>query len=449
VLVFTLTMGGFVEVLQKGGGMAAVTRRVLGSGSSPRRAGLGAYGLGWVVFFDGLANAMLVGRSMRAMADRAGLSRAKLAFIIDSTSAPIAGVALISTWIAYELSMIQQGFDQTGNAALAAGVSPFQLLVRSLPHRFYCYYMLFIVFLTVWLGRDWGPMWKAEQSARRPRELPRSEPEEEVRQGGMWTALGPLSLLLLMVFGGLYLHGGGGRSFSLDGMIKAFGQANAALVFVWATAVASLAAIVASRLEGGGGKGNGPVDHFFAGMKSMFLPALILVFAWTLNGVIKEAGTARYLVGILGDSLSPGWLPTMVFLVAALVSFSTGTSWGTMALVMPLVIPVAVTMTGTTTPADIGTVMVATVGAVLTGAVFGDHCSPISDTTIVSAFSSGCDVMEHVRTQLPYALVAAGLAVVAGYGPGGMGVSAWVLLPLGGLACWGVVRYAGRRQQVP
>jgi Na+/H+ antiporter NhaC len=186
------------------------------------------------------------------------------------------------------------------------------------------------------------------------------------------------------------------------------------------------------------------VTTFFDGMKQMFLPLLILVFAWVLNGVIREMGTASYLVSLLQETLAPGWLPALVFALAALVSFSTGTSWGTMAIVMPLVVPVAVRLTGMTVATGTDTVVVATIGAVLAGAVFGDHCSPISDTTIVSAFSCDCDAVEHVRTQLPYALSAAGIAIVLGYGPAGWQITPLLLLPLGAAACWALLRFAGR-----
>jgi Na+/H+ antiporter NhaC len=184
---------------------------------------------------------------------------------------------------------------------------------------------------------------------------------------------------------------------------------------------------------------------FFQGMQQMFLPTLILVFAWMLNSVIKELGTAHYLVALLGERLPAAWLPALVFLLASIISFSTGTSWGTMAIVMPLAIPLAVKLTAFHAGMTASPVLVATVGAVLAGAVFGDHCSPISDTTIVSAFSSDCDVMAHVRTQLPYALTAAFLATVFGYLPAGFGVSPWWLLPAGALTCWLLVRYRGRQ----
>ena len=154
--------------------------------------------------------------------------------------------------------------------------------------------------------------------------------------------------------------------------------------------------------------------------------AFLATFAWLLVHDLKAS-------------------PAVVFLLASTISFSTGTSWGTMAIVMPLAIPLAVKLTAFQAGVAASPILVATVGAVLAGAVFGDHCSPISDTTIVSAFSSDCDVMAHVRTQLPYALTAALLAAVFGYLPAGYGVSPWWLLATGGVACWLLVRYRGQR----
>jgi Na+/H+ antiporter NhaC len=181
------------------------------------------------------------------------------------------------------------------------------------------------------------------------------------------------------------------------------------------------------------------------GMREMFLPALILILAWLLNSVLQELGAAAYLVRGLGDWLPAAALPALVFILSAVVSFSTGTSWGTMAIVMPLAIPLAARVAGFEGSGGMPGPMVVTVGAVLAGAVFGDHCSPISDTTIVSAFSCNCDVMAHVRTQLPYALAAAGMAVVLGYGPAGLGVPPILLLLLGGTGCWALVRIVGRK----
>jgi Na+/H+ antiporter NhaC len=445
VLVFTLMMGGLVELLNRGGGMRALAERLVGGAGDRRRALLGVYGLGLVVFIDGLANAMLVGKSMRPVTDRAGVSRAKLAFVVDSTSSPIAGLALVSTWVAYEMSVIKQGFENTGSIPLMVEASPFLWLVQSLPYRFYNWFLLALVFLVIWLGRDFGPMLAAERNAASTQGGTAEATSPTTRRPSIWLALVPLIVLVGGVFVGLFVQGGGLEAgLTMTGAIEAFGRADAALVFVWVTAFAAILAMVLNRVFAHAAGGPGVVDVFFDGMKQMFLPALILVFAWTLNSVLKELGTASFLVSLLGDRLPAAWLPALVFALAAVVSFSTGTSWGTMAIVMPLVIPLAVSLTGLGAGGAPSPVVAATIGAVLAGAVFGDHCSPISDTTIVSAFASDCDTMEHVRTQLPYALVAAGLAVVVGYLPAGCGMIWWLLLGCGMGATWAVVRYLGR-----
>jgi len=432
VLVFTLMMGGLVELMNVGGGMQALATRLLRGSETKRRAGLGVFGLGWVLFIDGLANAMLVGKSMRPITDRVGMSREKLAFIVDSTSSPIAGLSLISTWVAYELSVIQQGFANAGQPDVAA----FPLLVQSLPYRFYNLLLLLIVFLVIWYSRDFGEMRKAEA---RSHAAPRPKPDR-TSDGKIWPIAVCLSTLIIGVFAGLYFQGGGTlNTISFGAMTDAFGNANAVLVFVWATAGTVVLTMVLNRLTLPRTAGASVVKPFFNGMNQMFLPAIILVFAWMLNSVIKEMGAAKFLVSLLSGSMNPSWLPAATFLLGAVISFSTGTSWGTMAILMPLVIPVALGM-----PDGAATVLVPTIGAVLAGAVFGDHCSPISDTTIVSAVSSDCDPMAHVRTQMPYALAAAAVALFLGYIPAGWGLNPWFSLVIAALVCWAIVRFVGK-----
>ena len=458
VLVFTLMIGGFVEVLNRNGGMIALANRVMGgSTDNPRRAGLSAYFMGWLLFFDGLASALLVGKTLRAVADRAGLSREKLAFIVDSTSSPIAGLALLSTWVAYEMSVIRQGFENTGDLALAASTAPYAWLVLSLPFRFYNWFMLFLVFLLIWCMRDWGPMLEAERALRSNPLPPPTAADPQPPASHVALALIPLGVLILGVFGGLYVGGDGlQHPFTFQNLILALGKADAATVFVLATAVATVVALALTAVWQRPLAGNHAPpttdprpSAFLHGMQQMFLPTLILVFAWVLNSVIKDLGTAQYLVGLLGARLPAVWLPALVFVLASVVSFSTGTSWGTMAIVMPLTIPLAVTLTQFQAGQPAPPVLVATIGAVLAGAVFGDHCSPISDTTVVSAFSSECGVIAHVRTQLPYALTAAIIATLLGYAPAGFGVSPVLLLALGGAACWVLVRYLGKSRAAP
>ena len=450
VLIFTLMMGGFAEVLTRNGGMTALSERVMGRSRSPRRAGLGAYLMGWLVFFDGLASSVLVGKSMRPIADRAGLSREKLSFIVDSTSAPVAGLSLLSTWVAYEMSVIRQGLTNTGDTALADAVAPFSWLVLSLPFRFYNWFMLLLVFLLIWFMRDWGPMLAAENASRSNPRLAADPTAEAATGSHSALALVPLAVLVLGVFGGLFISGGGlQQTFTFAHLVEAMGKADAAAVFVLATALATAVALAMTAFWRGAPSGPEPRESgthaFLHGMQQMFLPTLILIFAWMLNSVIKELGAANYLVALLGDRLPSAWLPALVFLLASIISFSTGTSWGTMAIVMPLAIPLAVKLTAFHAGMIESPILVATVGAVLAGAVFGDHCSPISDTTIVSAFSSDCDVMAHVRTQLPYALTAAAIATLFGYLPAGYGISPWWLLGAGAAVCLLLVRYRGKR----
>ncbi|HEY1172399.1 MAG TPA: Na+/H+ antiporter NhaC family protein [Verrucomicrobiae bacterium] len=439
VLIFTLMMGGLVELLQRNGGTTALAEWFLGRAHSKRKAGMGAYLLGWVIFIDGLANSMLVGKAMRPITDKARISRAKLAFIVDSTSSPIAGLAVISTWVAYELSVIKQGFEQTPNLAAEQVPAAFTLLVQSLPYRFYNWFLLLLVFLVIWLGRDIGPMVKAEQEAAAKATEAMPEPiEVKADKVGsrLHLALVPIVVLVLGVFAGLFIQGGGlERELSVDSLIAALGAADAAIVFVWVTAFTCLLTMILSALRPTEEMKEGVIHAFFEGMKQLFLPTMILVFAWVLNSVIKDLGAAKFLASLLSDRMPAGLLPAVVFITASLISFSTGTSWGTMALVMPLAIPLAVTLGG----APNASVVVVTIGAVLAGAVFGDHCSPISDTTIVSAFASDCDAMEHVRTQMPYALLAAGIGLVVGYLPTGFGLTPWLALVLGGALCWFVL----------
>jgi Na+/H+ antiporter NhaC len=439
VLVFTLLMGGLVELLESGGGMAAAAARLAGRRPTRRRAGLAVFGIGLLTFLDGLADTVLLGKALKPLADRVGMSRQKLAFLVDSTSTPVAGLSLISTWVAYELSLLRSSFD-----ALGAGpeVSPFLVLAQSLPYRFYNLFLLLVVFLVVWLGRDVEPMRRAEQAvlAARP-----TEPTRADSSGRAWPVVTTLVALVLGVVGGLWLEGGGlDQPLSWQGAIEAVGAADAAQVFVWATAGAAVLGWLLLRVSGARQE-PAPVEAFSRGVASLFLPSLILVFAWMLNAVIQELGAASYLAGLLDSSLPAAMLPAAVFALASLMSFSTGTSWGTMALMVPLVMPAAAALSGYQPPDAPPTLLIATVGAVLAGAVFGDHITPISDTTVLSAVTSGTTVMDHVRTQLPYALFAGGAALALGYLPAGFGVTPWVLLPLGAAACWAWVRWVGKR----
>ena len=427
VLIFTLLLGGFVALLEKGGGIQSLMRLWFSKkGTSKKRVQWGGYSLGLICFFDGLANSMLVGKTLAPMAEKAGVSRQKMAYIVDSTSSAVACVAVISTWIAYQLSMIREGLQQV-NAE--ASVQPFQLFLRSIPFNYYCWFTLLL--LAIVILKDWniGPMRRAEADANRTVCDPPDHPV--AGNGSALPALIPLAFLILGLLIGLYGNGvkNGWFPLSLKKISEAYGHADAALGLVCVSAAAGLLAYGLNR-SGIKKQGAHAGDVFTEGVLKLFRPVLILISAWVLSSTLRELDAITVLSGLLQGNLPPATFPALVFLTGALISFSTGTSWGTMGILMPLALPVALGFTdGMVNPLIHGTV-----AAVFSGAVFGDHCSPFSDTTIVSSISCGIEPMEHVKTQMPYALIAAGVAIFAGFLPAGHGLNPYAALTLGAVA---------------
>ncbi len=422
-IVFTILLGGFAAVLEAGGGPQRILWKGAGEeGDRRRRVETAAMGLGLACFFDGLANSMVVGRVARPLADLAGVARVKLAYIADSTSSAVACVALVSTWIAFQLGMITEAFALAGRQ-----INPYGVFLAALPYNFYCWFTL--VLLAVAVGRGFHPGPMGEHCRRtRPRVVTEADgrsPTGEV-EGGLAAAAVPLLVLMAAFFLGFLVLGSPRPLLppSRDKLVAAFGSDAGPVVMVGAAALA-LATAMALFPQRRGGR-LGPAGRAaVAGMRGMLRPVLILLAAWLLGGVMGDLGTADLLARAAGGIGTVGLFPTATFLVGAVVSFSTGTSWGTMGLLFPLTVPAAASFGAD----EHGLVLV--VAAVFSGAVFGDHCSPFSDTTIVTSISCGVTPDDHVRTQMPYALLTAAAAVLLGFLPAGFGVSAWILLPLG------------------
>ncbi len=424
VVVVTLLMGGFAALLERGGAIAAVFRKSRGA----LNAEGGAFLAGIVCFFDGLANSLLVGRVMRGAFDRSGLPRERLAFIADSTASPVACLGVASTWIAYQLAMIEEGA-----AAAGVEVSPYGLYFAAWPAMFYCWAALIGVALFVFTGWVIGPM-------RRARAFPVAEVfiagEAEPR---LWRALLPIGVLLGALIGGLWLDGAhkleGRAGFSFS---EAVGAADSGRVLLAGVLAGCLAAWLCFP------RGRERADEvFLSGAQGMLFPVAILVLAWALGATLKQLGAAELVASMLSDYFPRFLYPALVFLVACAVSFSTGTSWGTMGVLMPVALPAAIALAGpegfAASPLVIGAV-----AGVMGGAVFGDHCSPVSDTTIVAATATGCDTWSHVATQLPYALTAGGVSLVCGYIPLGLGFSPWLCL-VAVMAAMGAARFLLRQ----
>ena len=464
IVLQVLTIGGMIAVITKMGGPRAIAQNLAKRAKTPASAQIYTWIMGFFIFFDDYANSLIVGPIMRPVTDKLKVSREKLAFIIDSTAAPIAGLALISTWVGYELSLIKDAYAILGQPE----VNAFAVFVETLPYRFYNILMLAFVFFSAYTLREFGPMHKAALRAHETGHVsnPQSKgvmnqensfmlPKEGIEYS-IYNAIIPIFVLILVAIVGFYLNG----LSSLEGEVlkaveaapysfyairECFGSADASIVIFEAALLASLVAI-GMGLQQKIFDIHDAIETWVFGAKALVITAVILILAWSLSAVMKEVGTAHYLVTVLSHSTPQFILPSIIFILGSIISFSTGTSYGTMGILMPLTIPLA-SAVGINTGlegTDLHSYIVLNIGAVLTGAIFGDHCSPISDTSILSSMAASCDHMDHISTQMYYAIFVGAVAVLFGYLPAAFGVPVYILLPLGLLVIFLVIRFYGK-----
>lgn len=427
VILFTQFIGGMIGIIEANGGTRAMVARITHWMRTPRRGQLGAFGGGLLVFFDDYANAMILGPSMRPVFDKLRLSRAKLAYIVDSTAAPVASV-FIGTWLAAEISYLDDAIGGLGGnkPAFLENVNGSAAFWNSIPYRTYAWLALFVVLIIALTGRDFGPMRRAEESARQGRDstaigAARSTDSNDISH---WM-LGFLPVLVLVVMTLTLLMITGRNTCIADGLPLAFdsmggvidsiktilGQADSykSLLYAGLTAVIVAAvSTVASRTL----SLSKTMEAMTGGMQRIFGAQIVLILAWGLSGAMKDLQLGQVATGFLEQQVAAGnfsvpLLPTVIFITACIVSFSTGTSWGTMGILCPTAVAIASGLLGNMPVEQAEPLFYASIGAVLTGAVFGDHCSPISDTTVLSSITTECDLTMHVRTQLPYAALTA------------------------------------------
>jgi len=448
VIMFSMMVGGMVGIISKNGGLLGVVERIVGFADSARRASMATVAMGLAIFFDDYANTLVVGNTMRPVTDRMQISREKLAYLVDSTAAPIACLALVTTWIGYEVGLIRSAIENI--AGLEANA--YFVFLHSIPYSFYPLFALVLIFTIVLSGRDFGPMRAAEHRARHEGrvapeavstalvddDMQQVQPAEGTRCLAR-NAVVPVVVLIVSVVGGLFFSGEG------ETIQEIVGSADPYKSLLWGSLLGVIAAVIMTMLHRCLSTAE-TMAAWFTGVRSMLLAVVILVLAWALSGMTGELGTADFLADLLGERLHPGLLPTLVFVLAAATAFATGSSWGTMGILLPLMLPLSwVLMTNHgMVGAEHMPILYGTVAAVLGGAVWGDHCSPISDTTILSSMASQCDHIEHVRTQLPYAMFAGVIAIVLGTLPAGFGVAWWLCLPAGAAALIVGVRMVGR-----
>ena len=449
IVVFSLMLGGMVGIISRNGGTRGVVQAVAPLARNRRRGKVATMLAGLAIFFDDYANTLVVGNTMRPITDGLKVSREKLAYLVDSTAAPVAALVPVSTWVGYEVSLIGGGLaSATGEATGAdveflGGLSPYAVFIETIPYLFYPLLALAFVLLTSVMNRDFGPMARAEARAAsgggilRPGSRPAAEISESfvnAKEGvprRWWNAGLPVAAVVLVVLGGLYTSGraAAGADASLRDI---FGAADPFITLLWGSLSGCLVAAVLSigqRLL----DVKECVDAWLGGVKAMMIAMVILTLAWSLGSVTQDVGTAAYVSQLLGGNLPLFLLPAVVFITSGAMAFATGTSWTTMAILIPLVIPLTVSLAGGTGFADgsLYGILLATTSSVLAGAIWGDHCSPISDTTVLSSTAAACDHVDHVRTQLPYAVLVGAVGLVLGSVGTALGLPTWLALLAG------------------
>ena len=464
IILFSLMLGGMVGVMSRSGGTTGLVNSLSRRATSSSRGQMVTWILGVAVFFDDYANTLVVGNTMRPVTDRLRISREKLAYIVDSTAAPVAAIALLSTWIGYEISLIGDALSKAGS-----DLDPYAVFLQSIPYNFYPLLALAFGFMIAGSRRDFGPMLKAERRAQTGQVLREgAQPLSDFESHGLlpkegkpqrWSnAVIPLAVVINATFIGQWFTGRAaleeagnamaGTPFlnlGIEGIGTVFSAGNSFHALLWAAAIGSAVAIVLAtgrRIL----KLQEALNAWTHGIKSMLPAMIVLILAWSIASVCKDLDTAGFVTSALSDRLNPNLLPGLMFMLGAVIAFATGTSWATMGILLPLAVPIAFGVTAAAGFDDSAAhqVFLATISAVLAGAIFGDHCSPISDTTVLSSMSSGCDHVDHVRTQLPYALTVAAAAVLTGYLPVAAGLPVWAGLLLGIAVLGCVVRFIGK-----
>lgn len=547
IVIFSICLGGMIGVINRTGGMQGIVEMISKLVRGPKTAQIATWAMGVLIFFDDYANTLIVGNSMRPISDNNKISREKLSYLVDSTAAPIAGIAVLSTWIGYEIGLIREAYVSLG----IPETNFYGVFLQTIPFRFYCILALFFAALVAFMRKDFGPMLKAEQRSFQEGKvlsdsaMPISSPEAatpelpENMPKRWYNAAIPIAIVIIGTFVGLLGDGGmyaphhflkevsidqnhNGTELSVLGVSQesntitvagenfmfarlnfdetsifgdksgqeaieafkkleegaiikatlsestmslsekarsAFSSADSTRVLIWVSVIGSIIAIFLGwtqkliNIETG-------IKAWVDGARTLIMAVMIMMLAWSINGVCSDLGTAHYVVAMVTNVIPYWLLPTIIFIIACFISFSTGTSWGTMAILLPISIPLSYHLNMQHYEANIATMagapemmgylkdaILVSIGAVLEGSIFGDHCSPISDTTIMSSMASGSDHIDHVKTQAPYAALIGLVAIICCYIPAGMGVSPYVTIPASMTILLGFLALFGRNPE--
>ncbi|MCD4679760.1 MAG: hypothetical protein K8S00_05170 [Bacteroidales bacterium] len=463
IIIFSMLIGAMVSLITRNGGMKGVVNKLSRYANSPRSGQFITWLLGLAIFFDDYANTLVVGNTMRPVTDRLKISREKLSYIVDSTAAPVAAIAFVTTWVGAELSYIEDGIFTIG-----LNENAYTVFLHSLKYSFYPLFTLIFIFMLIMRKMDFGPMYKAEVRAKQvdfdklynnsdgfSNKLNELEVSDHIK-ARWYNAVIPVSVVIFGTIAGLVSTGlqevtwdsnlGFTKNLSL-----VIGNADSYKALLWSSMGGVLIAIILTlgqkilNLKES-------IDSLINGFRTMLTAILILILAWSLALVTEHLHTANFISQVLiFVEISPFLVPALTFILAALISFSTGSSWGTMAILYPLILPASWLITSQY-GMDHNTSMnifYNVVSSVLAGSVLGDHCSPISDTTILSSLASSCNHIDHVRTQLPYAMTVGGVSIFIGTIPAAYGFPFYIVFPAGLIVMYLVLVFFGKKQDNP
>ena len=411
ILIFLVLLGMMVSMINKAGGSAAYGRWAAAHIKSKAGAMISTCVLGMLIFIDDYFNCLTVGSVMRPVTDKFKVSREKLSYIIDATAAPVCIIAPISSWAA-------------AVSSVAPEVEGLNLFISSIPYNLYALLTLFTVIIMAVMGLDYGKMRIAEQNAAMGIGYPENENTQtaENRKGTVMDLVLPIVVLIASCITTMIYTGGffDAESGCYMNFVDAFAGCDASMGLVLGAFIALTITFVL-YLPRKVITFKQFADSFVDGFKAMVSAILILIFAWTLSGVTNMLGAKVFVAELVRGAAGglANFLPAIVFLIGIGLAFSTGTSWGTFGVLLPIVCAVFPS----------GELMIISVSACLAGAVCGDHCSPISDTTIMASAGADCNHIAHVSTQLPYAMTVAGVSFV-GYILAGFVQNAWIVLPV-------------------
>ncbi len=440
ILILCFVVGGMIEVVKSSGGFEALAIKLTKRINSPFKANLLASILGTLVMFDDYANTLIVGPIMKPITDRVKVSREKLSFIVDSTAAPISGIALVSSWIGVEIASIEKGLEIIGEKT-----NGFSLFLKSIPFCFYCIFALSFIFVNSLIGKDFGPMLKAETRARKG-QVSYEETDEDTNINSttknkekIFVGVGGVILLIIFAAVLFYINGktnainSGVLSnpipFNITNIIKVISYANTVNLITIAALIGTLFTILFGciyklfTLKKS-------LQSWLKGAINMGKTVVVLVFAWMLADIVKNLGTNYFVVEIISMNVNPLIVPILIYASCCLISCASG-SFGCMFVVMPLAIPLAFKMNALGTMISDEMYLLICVGSVIAGSIFGDHCSPIADCTILAATGCGIDTMEHCYSQLPYAIINCLISAICGILLTCLGVNVYISILIG------------------